>query len=173
MESAAEGGAGKRAFTVAENPITAEITAAIQRLQGGDRAGGRGDLAAIWSRIAPDADPVHECLLSHHMADAQDDLADELAWDLRALDAALRCTEAAAQRHQPPVSIAAFMPSLHVNLAEDYFKLGDLARSREHLASAQGFACELADDAYGQMILGGIARLARKLDADGGRSAEA
>jgi hypothetical protein len=37
--------------------------------------------------IANDPAPIHECALSHYMADAQDDIADELAWDLSALNA--------------------------------------------------------------------------------------
>ena len=147
--------------------ITSEITEAVKRLRGGDRAGGRQALEAVWARIADDPDPVHQCVLAHHMADAQDDLAEELAWDLRALDAALRCTVVDWGLDQKGLSIALFMPSLQVNLAEDYFKLGDLARSREHLASARGCVDALADDAYGQLIRRGIERLARQLDAAG------
>jgi hypothetical protein len=101
------------------------------------------------------------------MADAQDDIADELAWDIRALNAALRCTDTDAQRHSEAPSIAAFMPSLHVNLAEDYFKLSDIARSKNHLASARIFLSALPDNAYAQLIRGGIERLAKHLDAYG------
>lgn len=147
------------------HPIMSEIMAANALARGGDRTGARAKFDAVWSRFADDPDPVLECVLAHHMADAQDDPAEELAWDIRALDAALRCTDADAQRHQPAVSIAGFMPSLHTNLAEDYFKLGDSARSREHLASARSFAGNLAHDPYGHMIRGGMERLAKKLDA--------
>ena len=58
------------------------------------------------------------------------------------------------------------MPSLHVNLGENYFKLGDFARSKDHLSSARSFASKLADDAYGQMLRRGIERLAKQLEAD-------
>ena len=57
------------------------------------------------------------------------------------------------------------MPSLHVNLAEDYFKLNDRTRSQEHLDMARQFVGELADDAYGQAIRRGIERMAAKLAA--------
>jgi hypothetical protein len=144
--------------------VMAEILAAIGLLHGGDRSGGRAKLEAIWSRISHDAEPIHECTLSHYMADAQDDVTQELAWDIRALDAALRCTDTDAQRQSQALSIAAFMPSLHANLAEDYFKLGDVALSKTHLATARDFASALQDDAYGQMLRGGIERLARKLE---------
>jgi hypothetical protein len=150
---------------VTTDPIMTEIMAAIAVLHSGDRSGGRSRLEVVWARIADDPEPFHECVLSHYMADAQDDVADELAWDIRALDAALRCTDADAQRHQKTLSIPAFMPSLHANLGEDYLKLGDVARSRDHLVSGRSFVSHLADDAYGKMIRGGIERLARKLDA--------
>src|SRR5262245_44694620 len=115
------------------DPTMGEIFAAIQLLQGGDRSGARTSLEAIWSRIASNPEPIHECTLSHYMADVQDDIADELAWDIRALEAARRCTDSDAKDHSQASSIAAFMPSLHTNLAEDYFKLGHLEQSRMHL----------------------------------------
>jgi len=145
------------------DPIAAEITAAVSALRGGDRSGGRRALEAIWSRIADDPQPLHECVLSHHLADAQDDAANELAWDLRALEAALRCADAEAWGQQQNLSMTLFMPSLHVNLAEDYFKLGDIARSQDHLASARSCVSHLPNDAYGQLIHRGIERLARQL----------
>src|SRR5262245_5853871 len=122
-----------------------DIFAAISLLQSGDRAGGRAALAAIWARIADDLEPIHECTPAHYMADVQDDPADELAWDIRALNAALRCADADAQPHSKLPPIAAFMPSLHVNLAEDYFKLGDIARSKDHLSSARSFIGQLSN----------------------------
>ena len=106
-----------------------EIMAAVGLLRGGDRSGARARLEAIWSRIA-----------------------DEPAWDIRALNPALCCTDAGAKRHSQALSIAAFMPSLHVNLGDDYFKLGDFARNKGHLASEHSFASALADDPYGPMI---------------------
>lgn len=140
-----------------------ELMAATAMVRAGDRAGGRDRLEAMLARLIEDPDPVVECVVCHHLADTQDDLTDELNWDLRALDASLRCTEAQAQRHQ--LSIGLFKPSLYVNLAEDYFKLGDLAQSREHLTTARELTGHLADDAYGQMILRGIERLAGQLAA--------
>jgi hypothetical protein len=144
------------------DPIMSEITAAIAVLQGGDRSGGRRRLEAVWSRIADAPEPFHECVLSHYMADAQDVLADELAWDIRSLDAALRCT-AEVQFDRQAFSIAAFMPSIYLNLSDDYFRLGDFARARAHLASAREVIGVLADDGYGKLIRGGLERLEKKL----------
>jgi hypothetical protein len=152
-------------FVVNQDPVMDEIADAIAFLHGGDRPKARSRFKAIWSRIAGNPEAFHECVLSHYMADAQEDMQHELAWDLRALDAALRCTDAEAQRYQGSLSIAAFMPSLHLNLADDYRKLGDLPRSKQHLALAQKTTESLADDPYGQMIRRGIDSLATKLHA--------
>ena len=149
------------------DPIMDEIMAAIAVVRGGDRLSGRSMLEAIWVRIAEESQAIHECVLAHTMADVQDDIAKELAWDIRALDAALRCEDADAQRHSQALSIAAFMPSLHVNLAEDYLKLDDLAQSRIHLESARASVGELGDDAYAKIIVRGIERLAQQLESSG------
>lgn len=150
---------------MAADPIMDEIFAAFRLMRGGDRLGARSNLEAIWSRIEPDPEPMHEVALSHYMADAQDDPADSLAWNLRALDAIVRCTDSDVQRHSTATSrIAAFLPSAHLNLGLDYFKLGDFAHAKEHLDCARSFAGELADDAYGQNIRRWIERLAKDLE---------
>jgi hypothetical protein len=140
-----------------------EITDAIAVLHGGDRAGARSRFETIWSRIWDAPEAFHECVLSHYMADAQDEIDKELTWDLRALNAALRCTDEDAKRYQDSLSVPAFMPSLYLNLADDYRKLGDLALSRQHLALAQESISSLADDSYGRMIRRGIESLAARL----------
>lgn len=147
------------------DPIMTEVMAAVALARDGDREGGRRRMEALSARFEGDPDPFCECILAHHMADLQDDIADELAWDQRALEAALRCPEADAARHQ--ASIAGFMPSLHVSLAQDYYKAGDFARSREHLAAGREFTHHLADDAYGQLIQGAMERLTKGLERAG------
>jgi hypothetical protein len=144
------------------DPFTTELMAAAAFMRSGDKAQSRIRLQALWERIV--GNPVHEFVLAHQMADAQDDPEEELAWDLRALDSAHRCTDADVQRHYPQATLASFMPSLHINLAEDHFKVGDLAQSRAHLALAQSFAPHLGSDAYGDMLRHGIERMAKKLD---------
>ena len=64
------------------------IGQAVILLHAGDREEARNRLGEIWSEIGEDGDSLHRCTLAHYMADAQDDPADELAWDLRALTAA-------------------------------------------------------------------------------------
>ncbi|MBN4678726.1 hypothetical protein HUS71_25300 [Pandoraea nosoerga] len=99
------------------------------------------------------------------MADAQDNLQDELAWDQRALAAALRCTDAEAKGHHDSLSIAAFMPSLHLNLGDDYLRLGDRAACQRHLAAGMAATADLPDTPYASMIRGGLDRLAERLNS--------
>jgi hypothetical protein len=147
---------------VTTDPITDQVAAANQLVRDGDRAGGRAGLELLWAEVDGKS-PIHECVVAHHMADAQDDPAEELAWDLRAMEAAGRCTDADVQRHAPVASVAAFMPSLHMSLAVDYLKLRKIALSREHLAAARRFEPELADDAYGRTVRDAMAWLANRL----------
>ena len=100
----------------------------------------------------PGGDPLDRVALAHHMADVCDDPAEELEWDLRALAAAGALTDTQTAR--------GFYPSLHLNLGEDYRKLGDPAAAREHLALARARLDALCDDDYAtgiRLALDGLA----------------
>ncbi|MFJ3966408.1 hypothetical protein [Streptomyces sp. NPDC090036] len=71
-----------------EDAVMTRIGQAVILLHAGDREEARNRLGQIWSEIGEEGDSLHRCTLAHYMADAQDDPADELAWDLRALTAA-------------------------------------------------------------------------------------
>jgi hypothetical protein len=77
-----------------------------------------------------------------------------LAWDLRALAAA---DQAGDER------VAAFYPSLHLNLAEAYRQVGEPGAAREHLAHARAVLDRLPEDGYGRLIRAGVARLEGRL----------
>jgi hypothetical protein len=62
-------------------------------------------------------------------------------------------------------SVAAFYPSLHLNLGEDYRKLGDAAEARRHLDLGWRAAASLGDDPYGAMIRSGLDGLASRLSS--------
>lgn len=145
------------------DPIMQRITGAIELCQAGDRDAARARFEEIWKEIDPGGDPLHRCTLAHYMADLQDDPRDELRWDLRALEAADALTDERLQQHHPSLTLRSFQPSLHLNLAEDYRKLGDLDRARAHLARAAQSADALPDSGLGAMIRGGIARLTDQL----------
>ena len=143
------------------DPLLERILAAIAAWQAG-AADGRDRMAALW----PDAargDGLHRCLLAHFLADAQPDPAQELSWDLRALEAAADLSDARLHMWQPTLSVAGFRPSLLLNVAASYRRVGDVAMARATVAQAQAASLVLADDGYGRLIRGGIARLADDL----------
>jgi hypothetical protein len=133
-----------------------------------DRAGAAADLAALWDEIGGvRADPLHAVSLAHFLADLQDDPAAELEWDQRALRAADSLTDERAREYHSSLAVRGFYPSLHLNLAADHVKLGDLDSARHHLALAEAAAPDLPPGGYGEMITGGIVRLRRELDGPG------
>jgi hypothetical protein len=145
--------------------VMARIADAVT-LAAADRDAARTRLAAVWAEVET-GDALHRCVLAHYLADLQDDVRDELRWDLRALAAA---DEVAAEERVPEADVAldvrTLYPSLHLNLGDDYRRLGAAARAREHLALAQAVEHVLPDDGYGRMIRGGIANLAGRLGTD-------
>lgn len=131
----------------------------------GQRDAARDLFARIWDDIGGEqGDPLHVCVLAHSMADVQDDVHEELTWDLRALAAVGLVTDERVAEAGVPLSVAGLYPSLHLNLSECYRKLGDLGRAREHLRQARAGIGALGDDDYGRLIKGGLEQLAERLD---------
>jgi hypothetical protein len=133
------------------DPVMAEIAQAQQAALAGDREGARGQFAAIWENAV---DPMHQVALAHYMADAQDDPAVELEWDLRALAAA----DAAE-----PAAVQGMYASLYANLAADHEKLGDPDEARHYLTLAEASIPDLPPDGYGELIRSTIASLKARL----------
>ncbi len=130
----------------------------------GQRDAARHLLSQIWEEIGGErGDPLHVCVLAHTMADVQDDVQQELLWDQRALAAADLLTDEQTARAGVALPVAGLYPSLHLNLADCYRKLGDLDRAREHLDHARAGIDALGDDEYGQLIRDGLATLTRQL----------
>lgn len=67
--------------------------------QNGDRERARSTFESLWAEVGEAGDPLHRCAIAHAMADVQDDLGDELAWDLAALIAVEALTD---ERLRPP-----------------------------------------------------------------------
>ncbi|MEW2572748.1 hypothetical protein [Streptomyces sp. NPDC047070] len=154
----------------AADAMTTRIGQAVMLLHGGDREEARSRFLDLWAEIGEDGDALHRCTLAHYMADTQDDPSDELAWDLRALSAADELTHdrvAEHPEHHQSLAVRAFYPSLHLNLAADYVKLGRSEAARGHLGAAWAGISVLGDDAYGDGVRAGIGRLESRLDREG------
>ncbi|MEU1527329.1 hypothetical protein ABZ413_34575 [Nocardia rhamnosiphila] len=146
------------------DPTLLRIGEAAQLNHSGEREAARLLFAEIWEEIGgEDGDPLRRCTLAHSIADAQEDVQQELAWDLRALAAADQLTDADLTQSGVTLSVAGLYPSLHLNLSDCYLKLGDLDRAREHLRHAQNTIGALGDDEYGQLIKDGLEQLTEKL----------
>jgi hypothetical protein len=146
------------------DPTILRIGEAVQLNHGGNREAARRMLEEIWEGIGGEqGDPLQRCTLAHGMADAQDDVEQELLWDRRALAAAGLITEERIAEAGVTLSVEGLYPSLHLNLSECYRKLGDLDQAREHLKQAEATIGALGDDQYGQLIRDGLKQVSELL----------
>ncbi|MGW4634390.1 hypothetical protein [Nocardia sp. NPDC004415] len=138
--------------TPTTDPVMTRITAAVTESRSGDTDSARATLVALWSEIGAAGDPLHRCTLAHYLADLHDHPAEALAWDIRALDAADTLTDARLTEHHAGLRVAGFYPSLHLNLADNFRRLGAFPAAGHHLDAARAHVGALADDDYGTMI---------------------
>ncbi|MEV8371999.1 hypothetical protein AB0P21_04640 [Kribbella sp. NPDC056861] len=109
-------------------------------------------MEAIVAEVESGDDTFAKIFLAHSLADVQETPEDELAWDLRALAFMADLTDQHALDRGNPGGKNALLPSLHLNLAVDYHRLGDDANARRHFALGEAHLGALADDAYGDSI---------------------
>lgn len=128
------------------------ITEAVTLGRTGDIETARTRLLEIWSEIGTAGDRLHRCALAHYLADLYDDPAQALAWNIRAFDAADTLSDDRVQQHHSSLQVAGFYPSLHLNLADDYRRLGSWDAATEQITAARAHLHVLPDDAYGAMI---------------------
>lgn len=152
----------------APDAVLTRIGQVVMLHHAGDREEARDRFLGLWAEIGEHGDPLHRCTLAHYLADTQDDPGDELAWDLRALAAAEEITrDPLADSHEGTLAARALYPSLHLNLADDYDRLGHREAARLHLRRARGAAESLAPDRYGEGVRAAIGRLESRLDGAG------
>lgn len=147
------------------DPVLARLHEGIQLRLQGRHAEARVVMEQLWNDMGgADGAPLHRCTIAHSLADTQDEVDDELRWDLAALDAAREVTDADVAAAGMGDAAAALMPSLYLNLAECYRKLGQYVHAREHLLLGSRSVDELPAGEYGDSIRGALADLARRLD---------
>jgi hypothetical protein len=143
-------------------PDWATILAAIADAEGGDRATGREALLTCWALTSPQ-DHAHRCVLAHYLADLQDLLDDEVAWDRVALEEHRHLPEDALVAVGIP-DVTGLAPSLHLNLGDGYLREGRMADASDQLRQGLESVDALADDGYGRMVRDGLARLASRIE---------
>ncbi|MFD6222509.1 hypothetical protein [Nocardia asteroides] len=152
-------------MTTTTDPVMARITQGVTDFRAGDADAARATLLAIWSEIGVAGDPLHRCTLAHYLADCHDDPAEALVWDTRALDAADALSDARAQQYDASLHVAGFYPSLHLNLADNFRRLGAFPAATRHLDAARDRLGALTDDAYGAMIRTAVTEVAAMIAA--------
>ncbi|MEU7720998.1 hypothetical protein [Streptomyces tibetensis] len=153
----------ERQEQAAPDAVLTRIGQVVMLHHAGDREEARRRFLGLWAEIGEHGDPLHRCTLAHYLADTQDDPVDELAWDLRALTAAGEAGEEALA----VAAVAALYPSLHLNLADDYVRLGRGDAARTHLRWAREAATALTDDGYAEGVWAAIGRLESRLGEGG------
>ncbi|MEU1515473.1 hypothetical protein ABZ490_25545 [Streptomyces sp. NPDC005811] len=149
----------ERQERTAPDAVLTRIGQVVMLHHGGDREEARRRLLDLWTELGEEGDPLHRCTLAHYLADTQDDPFDELAWDLRALTA--------AEEHEESPAVRALYPSLHLNLAADYVRLGRAGAARTHVRRAREAAGVLGDDSYGDGVRAAISRMELRLGEGG------
>ncbi|MGD2101785.1 MAG: hypothetical protein PVG83_06060 [Acidimicrobiia bacterium] len=132
--------------------------------QGGDRDGARAGLEHLWD-ASKDADPVTRCGLAHSLADVQDSPQAELKWDLRALTSVLSASDSEVGALGMAQGVAGLMPSLHLNLADVYRRLGWLEVAKGHALQARGSLAAVESNPYFDTIAEAIERVLTKAGA--------
>ena len=131
---------------------------AVEQGRAGDKAAARQALHDLWETVGEQGDPLHRCSIAHYAADVQESVTDELMWDERALAAVTGLTDERAREFRDSLQVRAFLPSLHLNLADAHRRAGNATEARHHLAAATATVDILPDNEYGQMIRAGIER---------------
>lgn len=123
----------------------------------GDQTEARRQFAALWDELKNAGYAYQRCVLAHFIADTQHDPEEELAWDLEALQIAGAAIEGGTD---PTVAaVEKFLPSLHMNLADDFRKQGDFAKARHHVEQGMESGGTLGIDAYGQRVRAELLRI--------------
>lgn len=139
-----------------------EITKAVGGAGAGRSDSARQALQECWDQTGR-GEHAKRCILAHYLADQQDDLEAETAWDETALAEHAHVTDTDLTPTGVP-SAASFAPSLHLNLGDDYLRAGNAQAAHIHLDAARDAEHLLPDAGYGAMIRGGINRLAQRLN---------
>lgn len=138
-----------------------EVLAAVGTALGGDTVEGKRVLTASWDNTG-DGDHAQRCVLAHYLADAQDKLDAEIAWD----ETALQEHGFLGETDLAPVgipSVRGMLPSLHLNLGDGYLRRGQVELAAEHWAAGTSHCPDLPEDGYGAMIRNGLDNLGKRI----------
>ncbi len=138
--------------TPPESPAYVTIREGISLREQGRSPEAKTLMEPLVGEVESGDDAYAKVFLAHSLADVQDNPEDELAWDLRALAFMGELTDQQALDRGNPGGKNALLPSLHLNLAVDYQRLGDDVNARRHFELGQAHLSALSDDEYGDSL---------------------
>jgi tetratricopeptide (TPR) repeat protein len=128
-----------------ENPVVRLCVAGMQAEGQGDVERARRLFADAWDAANSD---FERCIAAHYVARHQQTPEDTLRWN----EEAIRFADAVGDER-----VAAFYPSLLLNLGNSYELLGRTADAKRYYDLAGSRAEQLPDDRYGRIVRGGVA----------------
>ncbi|WP_433013582.1 hypothetical protein [Kribbella sp. CA-294648] len=135
--------------TPPESPAYATIREGISLREQGRSPEAKALMESLVADVETGDDAYAKVFLAHSLADVQENAEDELAWDLQALAFLDELTDQQALDRGNPGGKKALLPSLHLNLAVDYRRLGDDINAQRHFELGQAHLDALSDDEYG------------------------
>ena len=138
--------------TSPESPAYATIREGIALREQGHSPEAKTLLEALVADVERSDDAYAKIFLAHSLADVQEHPEDELAWDLRALAFMAELTDQVAVERGNRGGRNALLPSLHLNLAVDYRRVGDDVSAQRHFELGRAHLDALSDDGYGDSI---------------------
>lgn len=142
--------------------IHPHVLEAVQMSLGGERDAARERLTQLWESLDA-GDAFHRCVVAHYLADLQVDALLELHWDRRALDAALSASGDSFDGRIPGVEHGSFLPSLYLNLAASYERVGELDAARQQASVALRKLDLLGSTPLAELTRGAVVRLCERL----------
>ena len=131
--------------------VQEQIRAAVRLREAGDVEAAYALLAPLWPKVEH-GDAFDRLFFAHSFADVQASPDEELRWDLIALEALRGVTERRAADQGVHGGVAGLRPSLHLNLAYIYARVGEMDPAQDHYRLALKDVDALDHESYGQGI---------------------
>jgi hypothetical protein len=135
-----------------ESPAYTTIREGMRLREQGHSPEAKALMETLVPAVEAGDDAYLKIFLAHSLADVQESVEDELAWDLKALALMDELTDELALDRGNPGGRTALLPSLHLNLAVCYQRLGDRDNARRHYELGEAHLDALTDDTYGDSI---------------------
>ncbi len=142
--------------------VIGDLVSLVSRVQRLEKWEARSQLLAAWDALGS-LQHAERCVLAHYLADTEEQAQAELDWDLRSLEALRACDDSELQACVPGATCASFLPSLELNVAQAYEKLGQWEAARAHASLAEQAARFLDDSPLGTLTKAAIERVRASL----------